>query len=160
ELFAAAASERKQDLRARIGVAWATAAIDCRKARPLLRDLEPIAEAHPEVWLVDGQCAPAPGDRPGARAPGRPHPDRSPASPRDAARPGGAGAFDRAPAAAASGHALVGEAFAARGNLADARKELETARTLEPSRRRWTVRLAVVLRRGSHAADALAALDE
>src|SRR5262249_53932523 len=88
ELFAAAAGERKQDLRARIGVAWATAAIDCRKARPLLRDLEPIAEAHPEVWLVDGQCALALGDVAGALALGRRYLDRSSASLRDVARPG------------------------------------------------------------------------
>src|SRR6185503_7021720 len=30
------ASKKKDDLRARMGVAWATAAIDCKKARPLL----------------------------------------------------------------------------------------------------------------------------
>jgi len=135
-LFEQSAQQRKSDLRARMGVAWATAAIDCRKARPLLRDLEVVADAHPEVWLVDGQCALALGDSSAALDLGHRY-------------------LDRSPAAAASGHALVGEAQAARGNLADARREFETARSLEPDRRRWTVRLAVVLRRADHVRDAL-----
>ncbi|MEO8704819.1 MAG: tetratricopeptide repeat protein, partial [Kofleriaceae bacterium] len=65
------------DVRARIGVAWATAAIDCRKARPLLEQLEPIALAYPEVWLVDGQCALSLGDLTGALALGRKYLDKS-----------------------------------------------------------------------------------
>ncbi len=128
-------------LRARLGVAWATAAIDCKRARPLLAQLEPVADAHPEVWLVDGQCALSLGDVTGALALGRRF-------------------IDRGPKNVAAGHALVGEAQAARGNLVDARKELETARDLEPTRRRWTVRLATVLRRAGHVAEAAAALDK
>jgi tetratricopeptide (TPR) repeat protein len=128
-------------LRARIGVAWATAAVDCRKARPILHELEPIAEQHPEIWLVDGQCALALGDVNAALSLGRRY-------------------LDKAPKGNAAGHALVGEAQAARGNLGEARRELETARELEPERRRWTVRLAFVLRRASHTADAIAALEK
>lgn len=128
-------------LRARIGVAWSTAAIDCRKAGPLLRDLEPIAESHPEIWLVGGQCALANGDPAGALILGRRF-------------------LDRSPKHSAAGHALVGEALAARGNFNDARHELETARTLEPGRRRFTVKLAQVLRRANHATEAIAALDQ
>ena len=128
-------------LRARIGVAWATAAVDCRKARPILHDLEPIAQEHPEIWLVDGQCALALGDVNAALALGRRY-------------------LDKAPKGSAAGHALVGEAQASRGNLAEARRELETAHELEPDRRRWTVRLAYVLRRASHTADAIVALDK
>jgi tetratricopeptide (TPR) repeat protein len=128
-------------LRARIGVAWSTAALDCRKAAPLLRDLEPIAEGHPEIWLVDGQCALANGDAAGALVLGRRF-------------------LDRSPKGSAAGHALVGEALAARGNLNDARRELETARTLEPERRRFTVKLAQVLRRANHTSDAIAVLDK
>ena len=117
-----------------IGVAWATAAIDCRKAR--------AAAAR-------------------ARA------DRARRTPRSGSSTASARSRSATPAAAlalgrrylerararrsAAGHALVGEAHAARGNLAEARKELETARELEPERRRWTVRLAVVLRRGGDA---------
>jgi tetratricopeptide (TPR) repeat protein len=147
-LFETAAAERSTDkphsatvLRARIGVAWATAAVDCRKARPLLRDLDPIAEQHPEVWLVDGQCALALGDASAALSLGRRY-------------------LDRAPKNSAAGHALVGEAQAARGNLGEARRELETARELEPARRRWSVRLAFVLRRANHIPEAIAALDK
>ncbi|HEY5921279.1 MAG TPA: tetratricopeptide repeat protein, partial [Kofleriaceae bacterium] len=140
-LFERAVRVRKNDLRARVGVAWATAAIDCKKARPLLRDLEPIAEQHPEVWLVDGQCALALGDAAGALSLGRRY-------------------LERAPKSTAAGHALVGEAHAARGQLAEAKKELDTARTLEPQRRRWTVRLAFVLRRANQLDEALATLDK
>jgi tetratricopeptide (TPR) repeat protein len=135
------AAHGKTELRARIGAAWATAAIDCKKARGMLHDLEPVAEQHPEVWLVDGQCALALGDTAGALAQGRRY-------------------LDKQPKASAAGHALVGEAQATRGNLAEARKELETAVELEPARRRWPVRLAYVLRRAGKPADALATLDK
>ncbi len=108
ELFAAASAHAPRTatgtrLRARVGLAWATAAVDCRKARPLLRDLEPIAEQRPEVWLVEGQCALALGDPAGALALGRRY-------------------LELAAKSSAAGHALVGEAHAARGNLADARQ--------------------------------------
>ena len=128
-------------LRAKLGAAWATAATDCKLARKNLRELEPIAEAHPEIWLVDGQCALALGDVNGALSLGRRY-------------------LDKVPKASAAGHALVGEAQAARGNLAEATRELETAHELEPGKRRFTVRLALVLRRGNHPAEALAALDK
>lgn len=138
---AAKASGTGKDLRARIGIAWATAAIDCRKARPLLRELEPIAEKYPDVYLVDGQCALSLGDVNAALGLGRRY-------------------LERSPQGSAPGHALVGEAQAARGNLAEARKELETAASLDPKRRRWTVRLAYVLRRANQPAEALATLEK
>jgi tetratricopeptide (TPR) repeat protein len=138
----AAKTNPKSDLRARIGVAWSMAAIDCRKAKKPLEDLEPIADqGFVEIWLVEGQCALALGDSAGALGFGRRY-------------------LDKSPRGSAAGHALVGEALAARGNLADARKELELAARIEPHRRRWTVRLAVVLRRGNAAADAVAALEK
>ena len=56
----------KNDLRARSAIAWATAAIDCKKARGALHDLEAVAKQYPEVWLVDGQCALALGEPAGA----------------------------------------------------------------------------------------------
>jgi tetratricopeptide (TPR) repeat protein len=129
------------DLRARMGVAWAMAAIDCKRARPLLRALEPVAEQHPEVWLVDGQCALALGDVNAALGLGRRY-------------------LERAATRSAAGHALVGEAYAARGNLPDARRELEMARKLDPARRRWRVRLAVVLRRANQHDEAITVLEE
>lgn len=140
-LFEQAAESTKNDLRARIGIAWSMAAIDCKKARGLLKELEPLAKQYPEVWLVDGQCALALGDTNGALALGKQY-------------------LEVAPKGSAAGHALVGEAQASRGNLADARKELELAASLEPQHRRWTVRLAVVLRRANLASDAQAALEK
>lgn len=134
-------AKKKEDLRSAIGVAWATAAIDCKKARPLLEKLEPIAKDHPEVWLVDGQCALALGNVASALELGRRYLDRSPKS-------------------TAAGHALVGEAYAARGNLAEAKKELEMAHQLEPARRRWPVRLAFVLRRNGDLKGSLEALEK
>jgi tetratricopeptide (TPR) repeat protein len=158
-LFEAAVKEKKTDLRARIGVAWATAAIDCRRARPLLRDLEPVADQHPEVLLVDGQCALALGDVGGALALGRRYLEKSAkGSPGD--REPHAGGAAAAAATAAAGHALVGEAEASRGELSDALRELKRARELEPERRRWSVRLAYVLRRAGQSADALATLEK
>ena len=129
------------ELRARIGIAWATAAIDCKRARPLLHELEPIAEQHPEIWLVDGQCALSLGDTGGALGAGRRY-------------------LAGAPNASAAGHALVGEADAARGSLDEARAELDTARKLEPTRRRWAVQLAMVLRRAGHPGEAIDALEQ
>lgn len=140
-LFEQAARSTKNDLRARIGIAWSYAAIDCKKARPLLKELEPVAAQYPEILLVDGQCALALGDPNGALGLGKRY-------------------LESSPKASAGGHALVGESQAARGNLTEARKELEVAASLEPQRRRWAVRLAVVLRRANLAADAQIALEK
>lgn len=139
-LFETAARNRKHDLRARMGIAWATAALDCKKARSQLRELEPVAAKYPEIWLVEGQCALVLGDVTSALALGRRY-------------------LERAPTSRAAGHALVGEAYAARGAFEEAQRELETARGLEPSHRRWPVRLAYVQRRAGKLDDALATLD-
>ncbi|MGE0867018.1 MAG: tetratricopeptide repeat protein [Kofleriaceae bacterium] len=156
-LFNQALAERKTDLRARIGVAWATAALDCRKARPLLQELEPIAGQHPEIWLVDGQCALALGDAAMALELGRRFLERE--------TPGGTASGEnyvaRAPVrGSAAGHALVAEALAARGNLAEAKRELMIARKLDPYRRRWAVRLAHVMRSAGDPQAARATLEE
>ncbi len=140
-LFKAAVDAKRTDLRARIGVAWATAALDCKRARALIRELEPFADTHPEVWLVDGQCALALGDTNAALERGRRY-------------------LEKSASGSAAGHALVGEAQATRGNLVEAKKELETAMQLEPSRRRWTVRFAYVLRRENENTAAVATLEK
>jgi tetratricopeptide (TPR) repeat protein len=142
--FEQAASESppgKPDLRARLGVAWATAATSCRRARPLLSELEPLAGAHPEIWLVEGRCALALGDPAAAIKLGQTY-------------------LARARHGEADGHALIGEGYAALGKLVDAERELALARDLEPGRRRWQVRIAAVLRRNGDATGALAALDK
>jgi len=142
EAFQQAAREArgKPDLRARLGIAWATAAISCEKAQPLLHELEPVADAHPEIWLVEARCALALGDVTPAIKLGQTY-------------------LAHAGQGTAAGHAVLGEAYAARNNLVEARREFKAARKLEPAQRRWTVRLAFVLRRGGDAAGALAVLD-
>jgi tetratricopeptide (TPR) repeat protein len=135
-----AARAGKPDLRARLGGAWATAAIDCARALPLLRELEPFARTYPEIWLVEGQCELALGDTVAAIDRGQLY-------------------LGRARHGEAAGHALIGEAYASRGNPAEARRELEVARALEPVQRQWPVRLAAVLRSGGDALGALAVLD-
>jgi tetratricopeptide (TPR) repeat protein len=138
--FHQAASEGKPDLRARLGIAWATAAISCRDAQAPLRELEPVADAYPEVWLVEGRCALALGDTAAALERGL--------------------RYSRSQPNKAAGHALVGEAYAASNNLTDAMRELETASALEPEQRRWTIRRATMLRRLDKAREALAVLDK
>jgi tetratricopeptide (TPR) repeat protein len=131
------------DPRARLGQAWAAAAIDCRQARPLLAALEPLAASYPSVWLVAGRCALASGDPAAAARLGRQV----------------AGRRDAPAALRAAGHAVVGDAEAARGDLAAARSALEKALALAPSERRTTVRLARVLRLAGDPAGARARLD-
>lgn len=133
--------ERHGDwLSARMGLAWSLAAIDCRQAKPMLAELSRRADAPIEVLLVRGQCALELGD------------------PGEALRMARAYLED-SEVASAAGHALLGEAEAARGNLSAARASLEKARTLEPGRRRFAVRLARVLRLGKDPAAALSELD-
>lgn len=137
--------------RAALGEAWAAAAHDCKAARALLAPLIVRERDIAEPLLVDGQCALALGDYETAQRRGRDYLAR-------ASREGPLAAH--APSAAA-GHALVAEALAARGELAAAKVQFELARAREPKERKWSVRLALVLRRAgdfSGAADALAAL--
>ena len=141
ELFTASVGVARVDLRARMGVAWATAAIDCRRARPMLAALGAELKQYPEIGLVDGQCALAIGDIDGALRRAREY-------------------LTNQPRAGAAGHALLGEALAVRGELAAALAELEIARQLEPTRRRWTVRSATVLRKSGKASSAIALLDK
>jgi tetratricopeptide (TPR) repeat protein len=136
-LFDRVVRARPDDVRARLGQAWAAAAIDCRRARPLLAALEPLAPSYPSVWLVAARCAIATGD------------------PGTGARLGGrvAGRADAPPALRAAGHAVVGDAEAARGNLPAARAALERALAGGASGRRTGLALARVLRlAGDHAA--------
>jgi len=127
-------------LRARIGIAWALAAIDCAMARPLLRALE-LAGAHePELGLVDGECALRLGDTEVALARGQRY-------------------LARAGDQSAAGLALVGGAEAVLGRRLVARRELERARALAPAWRLPGLRLAGVLREDGDPAAALALLD-
>ena len=141
ELFTASVGVASVDLRARMGVAWATAAIDCRRARPMLTALSGELAQYPEIGLVDGQCALAIGDVESAVRRAREY-------------------LAKQPPPGAAGHALLGEALAVRGELPAALAELEMARQLEPNRRHWTVRLATVLRKSNKTTQAIQLLDK
>jgi tetratricopeptide (TPR) repeat protein len=143
DLFAALVADAPGDLRARLGLAWATAAIDCRRARPLLAALEPSAAEYPEIWLVAGRCALASGDAATAAALAR----------RASAR---AGARRRL---AANAGVLVGDAAAARGDLRAAAAALRRARAADPTLRAIAPRLSAVLRRSGDLDGARAELD-
>ena len=115
--------------------------LQARRA-PLLRELEPIAEQHPEVWLVDGQCALALGDAAGALALGRRYLDR------------GAEGQRRGPRARRRG---AGRARQPRRGAQGAR---DRARARAGSAGGWTVRLATCCAARTSSRDALAALDK
>ncbi len=140
DLYDRVLAVRPREPAARMGRAWALAAIDCREALPALARLADLVEAHPEVLLVEGQCALSTGDAARALALGERYVTAS-----------------RRPAA--TGWALVGEAAAATGDLERARAALDEARALEPARRRWGIKLAAVLRRAGDAAGGLAELE-
>ncbi len=140
DLYRGIAARHRDWLTAHMGLAWATAAVDCRQAQPLLTKLARLPTAPPEVELVRGQCALELGD------------------PAEAVRHA-RGYLRAVEDRSAAGHALVGEAEAVRGNLPAARTSLTKARTLEPRRRRFAVRLARVLRLGQDPAAALVELD-
>lgn len=138
-LYAGISERNAKWLGAKMGLAWSLAAIDCRQARRPLEELSRRSDAPIEVLLVRGQCALELGDAGEALRMARAY-------------------LDEAETASAAGHALLGEAEAARGNLTAARASLEKARTLEPGRRRFAVRLARVLRLGKDPQAAVAEL--
>src|SRR5262249_54438815 len=113
ELFGEVLGRKPGDLRARIGQAWAAAAVDCRRARVLLAGLRDEAPKHPEIGLVDARCALALGATDDAIALARRY-------------------IDVAPTAAA-GHGLLGDALLAKNDLGGAREELGRARDMEPT---------------------------
>lgn len=138
DLFGRVLGQKPRHLRARLGLAWATAALDCREAMPLLVELSTLGDRHPEVYLVRGRCALLLG-RPGEAL-------------------GLANAYlERRPDGAA-GHALRGEAHAASGTLPAARRSLAEALRLEPTNRRWALKLVRVEREGGDPDAAIALL--
>jgi tetratricopeptide (TPR) repeat protein len=64
--FRALLKREPENLAARMGLAWATAAIDCTEALRLLDGLRPLESTHPQIALLDGRCAVASGLRPRA----------------------------------------------------------------------------------------------
>jgi tetratricopeptide (TPR) repeat protein len=110
DLYAVVLKARPKEVAARLGRAWALAAIDCNEAMRALSELEDLVEAHPEILLVRGRCALALGDATRALELGEAYVAR---------KRGGA-----------AGQALVGEAAAAIGDLPRAIEALRSAREL------------------------------
>ena len=132
----------RDDVRARLGVAWAVAAVDCAEAAPLLDKLLPLADRLPDVLVVAGRCQLRLGHPGAARAL--------------------AERYLAAAPQAAAGHALRGEAFLAAGDAAEAVRELEIADRTDRSSRSALV-LARALREAGKpgaAAERLAALGD
>lgn len=139
-LFRAVLRAEPQSLTARLGLAWATAAIDCREALPLLARLDDLTGRYPDIDVVRGHCELALGKPAEAESHARRYLDRNPRS--------------------ASAHALLGEARLARGDLDGARTSLRASRRLDPGLRHVALRLARVEREAGDPAAALALLDE
>ncbi len=118
--------ERPQNVEARLGRAWATAAVDCGDAVPLLRALGELTDTYPEIHEVHARCALLLGAADEAVQVAEKY--RS-------ARPHRA-----APAA------LVGEARAAKGDPIGAIEALTRATSLEPGNALYAFRLARVER--------------
>lgn len=55
-LFNRALDANPASKRARIGLAWASAAVDCRSAMAVLRGVEDLADDYPHVWVVRSLC--------------------------------------------------------------------------------------------------------
>jgi tetratricopeptide (TPR) repeat protein len=139
-LFRAVRRAEPRNLTARLGLAWATAAIDCRQALPLLAELDDLTGRYPDIDVVRGHCELALGKTAEAEAHARRYLGKNPRS--------------------ASAHALLGEARLAAGDLAGARASLRASRRLDPGLRHVALRLARVEREGGDPAAALALLDE
>jgi len=114
------------DLKARLGMAWAVAAIDCAEALPLLDRLANVTVRYPEIVLVKGRCTLALGRAEEARAL--------------------AERYLRQGVDVAAGHALRGEAMLAGGDARGAKLELALAAQGHPENRGYLLRLAHVER--------------
>lgn len=106
----------------RLGLAWATASISCRRALPLLLDLEDLAARYPSVLLVRARCALMIG--------------RTRQSLRLVQRYLDLRANDP------HAWALLGEARQRTGNIKGARAAFTSALAREPGNKRWAFRLA------------------
>ncbi len=121
-LFDKVLGKDADNVRALMGRAWALAAIDCRKAMPVFRQLGKLGKTYPEIWLVWGHCSLMVGKLDRAVDLASRYTKRRPAS--------------------AGGHALLGGAHASRGDLGAARKSMQRAIELEPGEHLYVIKLA------------------
>lgn len=126
-IFRAVVDREPANVRAQMGLAWATAAIDCRKAMPVFDTIGVLGDKYPDVWLVWGYCALKVGKTSQALEL--------------------SGRYTEVRPKAAGGYALLGDAQAASGDLGKARASLERAVTLEPDKHIYVLKLARLDRR-------------
>lgn len=106
----------------RLGLAWATASISCKRALPLLLSLEDLASRYPSVLLVRARCALMTGGTAQALRLAKRYLDRRANDPH--------------------AWALLGRARQRSGNIRGARVAFAAALAREPGNQRWSFRLA------------------
>lgn len=126
-----------KNLRARLGSAWAAAAVDCRSAAERLASVLPLSDRFPDILLVIGRC----DLKLGRHGQARERADRYLTLRPDAA-----------------GHALRGEALFAGGDSNGARRELALAIDTEPANPLHKLRVARIERLSGDPGKALARL--
>lgn len=124
----------------RLVLAEVLAAQDCARATPLLGALDP--RSFPSALLLRGRCALQHGNAEGAQEMARSY----------------LALATQGREAAALGHGLLGDAYAAQGNLAEARRRYLSAGVSDPAARLWQIRLAGLHAREGDPATAIAEL--
>lgn len=138
DLYDRVLKERPKSVLGWLGMAWATAAIDCNKAIPMLRRLAKLSKTYPEVLIVQGRCALLLGDIGEALSTAEDYQKRRPKS--------------------AQAWALLGEARAAKKDVKGAQTALERAVKLDPGNRLYVLKLARVERLSGQPERAIARL--
>jgi len=122
----------------RLGAAWATAAISCRRALPALVKLDDLASRYPSILMVRGRCALLTKDPTLALALANRYLKQRGKDPH--------------------GWALLGEARQSTGKLLGARQAFASAVSFAPQNKRWSFRLAQLERMSGAPAMAAARL--
>ncbi len=138
--FRAVEAKQPRSIEAKMGVAWALAATDCRKALPTLTELMSHVDRHPNILLVRGHCDLELGNTERAAGSARRYLERSPNN--------------------ASAYALLAEAAVSRRDYGAARTAIGRARELSPNRRGYGLLLARVERLDGNVDEAMMLLDE
>lgn len=160
-LFAGLARVSPDSMRARLGEAWAVAAMDCARAEPLL---QAVVQEFPyllETTIVQGHCELQTNNATAALARARsviemlaqPNATSADVTSRE-------GTMKSIASLKAAAHSLAAEAFAKMGNANAADRSFALATTIEPNNPAWPLARARVLRQQGRVAEAEAALIE
>ncbi len=122
----------------RLGLAWSTAAIDCREAIPLLATMPDLARVYSEIMLVHGRCELAVGNHQQAEEMAK--------------------RYQRGRPDDAAGWAFLGDVRVAQGEFSRGVAALAEAHSLESGNRVWAFKLARAERLAGRPNDAVARL--